>query len=265
MTLSGAGVRIAVALVAAATATGCAAGRSMTAPAAANQPAPDAARHAATAGRTAIPAAIAPPAVAAHPVAGSRVETKHSTQRVEQVAGSRERAASSLLLTRDALGRDWDELKGREDSASSPHQYCAQTFASDRAIRDRAYGELVRHTDGLRVQQEILRYDGDGAARALADFDAALHCGRYSMGSGPDRLDIEAMPRAWILSGADARVSGDITFSKGSIVLHSRLVIFRLGCVLNVLSVAFQDEAVLDEEAPSLATTALRVSGWRHP
>lgn len=213
-------------------------------------------RQADPADRAAVHTAVGAAALAAQ----TKPPQQHTATTPARVPASR-----SLLLTADALGPDWDHLNGRDGSATTPHQYCAQAFASDSAIEDRAYGELVRHTDGLRVQQEVIAYDGDGAARALAEFDAALHCGRYSTGEGADRLDVDAEPTRWMQGGADARISGAVAFSKGTVVLHSRLVAFRHGSVLNVLSVALQDQAVLDKEAPTLAAAALRKTGWRHP
>jgi hypothetical protein len=171
-------------------------------------------------------------------------------------------AAASLLLTRTALGKDWDDLSASNGEVQ-PHQYCGAAFASDAAVRDRSYTELVRHTDGLRIEQEVLRYAGDqDAARALTEFRTALECGRYSSGTGANRLDIEALRSSWEPAGPQDGESGSVTFTKGDVVLHTRLAIYRDGRFLNVLSIALHDDGALEHESPALARLALRAARW---
>jgi hypothetical protein len=219
--------------------------------------APGAVAAHAAAGRSARSAPTATPkrVSAVHRAGGSAAAPSHGSA-VSQAAV----AVSTLLLDRTDLGTDWDDLPG--DSSSEPHRYCGAVFASDRAIVDRAYRSVVRHTDGLRVEQETLRYSGAGAAAAMSDFRAAMRCAAYTSGSGADSVEIQPAPSDWLPAGADERVGGTVTFTKGDLVLHSRLGVYRSGSYVDVVSIAFHDDSTLEGQAPGIARAALRAAGW---
>lgn len=160
------------------------------------------------------------------------------------------------LLVRQDLGEEWDDLDGRSaEDTHAAYEYCLGPFQSQRLVTGRAATELIRRTDGLRVQQDSLAYRGDGAASALDEFRRALReCRSYTSASDPS-LVIDMRHDEW--ASTTAAVSGSVRFRRGELDVHSLLAVLEGPGHLVVLSVVDTDLPRLRREAPRVLRAAV--------
>lgn len=175
---------------------------------------------------------------------------------VTGAAASQVPLAARLLVEQD-LGRDWDPLEGRSpEETDGPFDYCFGAFPSHAQETARATRELIRHTDGFRLQQQVLQFSPGGAAASLRDFQrATTECDSYTSSADPE-LRIAFRSDGWARDTAD--VSAAVTFRRADVTVHSLLAVLRRGDSVTVLSVVSPDRDLLRADAPAVLEAAIR-------
>ena len=196
--------------------------------------------------------------------AGATTKTRTSSSaagsaKPAQPVNAADSSPTAALLAPADVGPDWQRLQFSQPAPdSSQHQYCAGEFASDRAIQADAQTSLIRHTDELRIEEEATSYSGKAAVTALGEYRHAFaQCRDYSTGSGPDALAIHIDPASAPAYGDEA-VAAAMTLTKGTMVVHARIVVMRRGALVLLVSVLCDNAQAVTSSADQLDAVAAR-------